>query len=68
MSYTLINPATEESMETIEHLDARQTDEAIDRAVKAQEKWAALAPSDRAMLLRRFASAVDADNENLAQL
>jgi acyl-CoA reductase-like NAD-dependent aldehyde dehydrogenase len=55
-------------METIEHLDARQTDEAIDRAVKAQEKWAALAPSDRAMLLRRFASAVDADNENLAQL
>jgi len=55
-------------METIEHLDARQTDEAIEKAVKAQEKWAALAPSDRAMLLRRFASAVDADNENLAQL
>ena len=68
MSYTLINPATEESMETIEHLDAKQTDEAIEKAVKAQEKWAALAPSDRAMLLRRFASAVDADNENLAQL
>jgi acyl-CoA reductase-like NAD-dependent aldehyde dehydrogenase len=55
-------------METIEHLDARQTDEAIDRAVKAQEKWAALTPSDRAMLLRRFASAVDSDIENLAQL
>jgi acyl-CoA reductase-like NAD-dependent aldehyde dehydrogenase len=55
-------------METIEHLDAKQTDEAIEKAVKAQEKWAALAPSDRAMLLRRFASAVDADNENLAQL
>jgi acyl-CoA reductase-like NAD-dependent aldehyde dehydrogenase len=55
-------------METIEHLDVGQTDEAINRAVKAQEKWAALAPSDRATLLRRFALAVDADNENLAQL
>ncbi len=68
MSYTLINPSTEESMETIEHLDVGQTDEAINNAVKAQEKWAALAPSDRARLLRRFALAVDADNENLAQL
>ena len=68
MSYTLINPSTEESMETIEHLDVGQTDEAINKAVKAQEKWAALAPSDRATLLRRFALAVDADNENLAQL
>ena len=68
MSYTLINPATEEAMETIEHLDAKQTDEAINKAVKAQEKWAALAPADRAMLLRRFAAAVDSDIENLAQL
>jgi acyl-CoA reductase-like NAD-dependent aldehyde dehydrogenase len=68
LSYTLINPSTEESMETIEHLDVGQTDEAINKAVKAQEKWAALAPSDRATLLRRFALAVDADNENLAQL
>lgn len=68
MSYTLINPSTEELMETIEHLDVGQTDEAINKAVKAQEKWAALAPSDRATLLRRFALAVDADNENLAQL
>ena len=55
-------------METIEHLDVGQTDEAINKAVKAQEKWAALAPSDRATLLSRFALAVDADNENLAQL
>jgi acyl-CoA reductase-like NAD-dependent aldehyde dehydrogenase len=68
LSYTLINPSTEESMETIEHLDVGQTDEAINKAVKAQEKWAALAPSDRATLLRRFALAVDVDNENLAQL
>jgi acyl-CoA reductase-like NAD-dependent aldehyde dehydrogenase len=68
MSYTLINPTTEESMETIEHFSEAQTDEAIDRAQKAQLKWAALSPGDRAMLLRRFARRVDEDIETLAQL
>jgi acyl-CoA reductase-like NAD-dependent aldehyde dehydrogenase len=68
MSYTLINPTTEESMETIEHFSEAQTDEAIDRAQKAQVKWAALSPGDRAMLLRRFARRVDEDIETLAQL
>ena len=68
MSYTLINPTTEESMETIEHLDVGQTDQAIDRAEKAQQNWESLSPADRAKLLRRFAIAVDQDIENLAQL
>jgi len=68
MSHTLINPTTEESMETIEHFSEAQTDEAIDRAQKAQLKWAALSPGDRAMLLRRFARRVDEDIETLAQL
>jgi acyl-CoA reductase-like NAD-dependent aldehyde dehydrogenase len=68
MSYTLINPTTEESMETIEHFSEAQTDEAIDKAQKAQLKWAALSPGDRAMLLRRFARQVDEDIETLAQL
>ncbi len=31
MNYTLINPATEAAMETIEHLSVEQTDEAIAR-------------------------------------
>lgn len=68
MSYTLINPTTEEPMETIEHFSESQTDEAINRAEKAQLKWAALSPGDRAMLLRRFARRVDEDLETLAQL
>jgi len=55
-------------METIEHLDVGQTDEAIDRAVSAQQKWESLSPADRAKLLRRFAIAVDQDKENLAKL
>jgi len=68
MSYTLINPATEEQMETIAHADLGQTDAAIELAAKAQKKWAALNPSDRAMLLHRFAAAVDQNIEALAQL
>jgi acyl-CoA reductase-like NAD-dependent aldehyde dehydrogenase len=68
MSYTLINPATEEQMETIAHADLAQTDAAIELAAKAQKKWAALNPSDRAMLLHRFASTVDQNIEALAQL
>jgi acyl-CoA reductase-like NAD-dependent aldehyde dehydrogenase len=68
MSYTLINPATEELMETIAHADLAQTDAAIELAAKAQKKWAALNPSDRAMLLHRFAATVDQNIEALAQL
>jgi acyl-CoA reductase-like NAD-dependent aldehyde dehydrogenase len=68
MSYTLINPATEEQMETIAHADLGQTDAAIELASKAQKKWAALNPSDRAMLLHRFAATVDQNIEALAQL
>jgi betaine-aldehyde dehydrogenase len=55
-------------METIAHADLGQTDAAIELAAKAQKKWAALNPSDRAMLLHRFAATVDANIEALAQL
>lgn len=68
MSYTLINPATEEQMETIAHADLSQTDAAIELAAKAQKKWAGLNPSDRAMLLHKFAATVDQHIEELAQL
>jgi acyl-CoA reductase-like NAD-dependent aldehyde dehydrogenase len=68
MSYTLINPATEEQMETIAHADLGQTDAAIELASKAQTRWVALNPSDRAMLLHRFAATVDQNIEALAQL
>jgi len=68
MSYTLINPATEEAMETIEHYSVEQTDDAIARAQSAQKKWAALNPADRGAALKDFAAAVEADTENLAQL
>ena len=68
MSYQLVNPATGETMETIEHVDAEGTDVAIERAQRAQRDWFALAPVDRAKILRAFAEAVDSDIENLASL
>ncbi len=68
MSYTVINPATEEAMETVEHVDLEGVDAAVALATKAQKEWARLNPADRAAALRRFADAVDSDRETLAQL
>ncbi|MET3769449.1 acyl-CoA reductase-like NAD-dependent aldehyde dehydrogenase [Marisediminicola sp. UYEF4] len=65
---TLINPADETVIGTIEHSTIEQVDEAIARATLAQLGWAALAPADRAGALRRFASAVDGAIDNLAAL
>ncbi|HEY5385692.1 MAG TPA: aldehyde dehydrogenase family protein [Acidimicrobiales bacterium] len=62
------NPATGEVLTTIESLTAEQTDAAIVRAAAAFEEWRAVAPGDRARLLRRFAAAVDADIVQLAAL
>ena len=64
----LINPTDETVLESVELASVEQTDEAVARAVIAQRGWAALAPADRAGSLRRFAAAVDAHLEELAQL
>ena len=68
MSYTVINPATGETVTEVEHLDIDATDRAIAQAARAQKEWARVAPVDRARALRRFADAVDGDLERLAQL
>ena len=68
MSYQLVNPATAEAMETIEHTSLEQTDDAIAQAKSAQRHWAGLAPAERAEILRSFADAVAKDVENLAAL
>lgn len=68
MSYTLINPATGESMETIDHVTVDETDDAIERARVAQKEWASFTPAERGEALRRFARAVESDVETLAAL
>ncbi|MFB9463189.1 aldehyde dehydrogenase family protein [Streptomyces cinereospinus] len=62
------NPATEEIVATVPAASAADVDAAVVRAARAQERWAALAPGDRARLLRRFAATVDAHVEELARL
>ncbi|MDP3894283.1 aldehyde dehydrogenase [Nocardioides sp.] len=67
-TYDVINPATEEVVRTVDLAGTEETDAAIRRARAAFDDWRAVAPADRARLLRRFAAAVDADIEHLAQL
>jgi len=67
-TYDVINPATAQVVTTVDLLDREATDEAIARSRRAFGSWRQVAPGDRARLLRRFAEAVDADRENLAQL
>jgi len=67
-STTLINPADETVLRTIEHVSLEGVDDAIARAVVAQRAWIALAPVDRANALRRFAVAVGGAIEELAWL
>jgi len=68
MIHQVINPATEQVVTDVELLDVAQTDDAIARARKAFALWRQVGPGDRARLLRRFAEAVDADREHLAEL
>ena len=64
----VLNPATEEAVATVPATGAAEVDEAVVRAARAQTRWAALAPGDRARLLRRFAVVVDEHLEELARL
>lgn len=66
--HQVLNPATEEIVATVPATTAAGVDTAVTRAAAAQRTWAALAPADRARLLRRFAAAVDGRTEELARL
>jgi acyl-CoA reductase-like NAD-dependent aldehyde dehydrogenase len=69
MSVTeVINPATEAVVAEVPQNSAEETDAAIARAHRALPAWQAIAPADRARLLRRFAEAVDSDVDTLADL
>jgi acyl-CoA reductase-like NAD-dependent aldehyde dehydrogenase len=64
----VVNPATEELITTVAAATPAEVDAAVRRATAAQGAWAALAPGERARLLRRFAVVVDEHLEELAQL
>ncbi|WP_037356102.1 aldehyde dehydrogenase family protein [Amycolatopsis orientalis] len=67
-TFEVRNPATAEVVREVELTSEAETDAAIARAHAAFPAWRAVAPGDRARLLRRFADAVDADIEHLARL
>ncbi len=67
-TFDVVNPATEEVVETVELTSAERTDDAVARARTAYDTWRHVSPGDRGRLLRRFADAVDADLENLARI
>jgi acyl-CoA reductase-like NAD-dependent aldehyde dehydrogenase len=66
--FTVLNPATEQPVTAVTEADAEAADAAVARAAAAQREWSAVAPADRAALLRRFAAAVDAHTGELADL
>jgi len=67
-SYTVINPATEQPVREVELSTLEQADAAIERAAISHESWRAVAPGDRARLLRRFAEQIDSHVDELAAL
>ncbi len=67
-TYTVINPATAEPVTDVTLASVEETDALIERAHAAFPAWRAMAPGERATLLRRFAAVVDAHIEELAEI
>ena len=67
-TFTVVNPATEQAVVDVPLTDLAGTDAAISAAHEAFQSWRAVAPGERAALLRRFAAVVDAHVDELAEL
>nr|WP_245665139.1 aldehyde dehydrogenase family protein [Actinoplanes subtropicus] len=63
-----MNPATGTVFTSVPSLGLEETDAAIERARRAFPAWRAVAPGERARLLRRFAAVVDDHLDELADL
>jgi len=64
----VLNPANESVIADVPSMSAEQADAAIAAAERALPAWRAVAPADRARLLRQFANIVREHREELAQL
>jgi acyl-CoA reductase-like NAD-dependent aldehyde dehydrogenase len=67
VTLTVVNPATEEAIAELEQAGVEETDAAVARAKAAFPAWRAVAPPDRARLLRRLAALVEEHGEELAR-
>ena len=68
MSVTVINPATEETIATLEEAGVEETDAAVAGARAAFPAWRDVSPRDRGRLLRRLATLVEENGEELARI
>ena len=68
MAFQVINPATEEVIESVPMADAGEVDAAVARAAAAYDTWRHVAPGDRARLLRAFATKIDEHVDELADI
>jgi len=64
----VLNPATEEAIAELPSAGVEETDAAVAAAKAAFPAWRAVAPADRARLLRRLAALVEEHGEELALL
>ncbi|HEU4449516.1 MAG TPA: aldehyde dehydrogenase family protein [Gaiellaceae bacterium] len=64
----VVNPATEATIVELPEAGAAAADEAVARAKAAFPAWRAVAPADRARLLRRLAALVEEHGEELARI
>ena len=64
----VVNPATEETIAEVPSAGVEETDAAVARARAAFPTWRAVAPADRARLLRRLATLVEEQHEELSRL
>jgi betaine-aldehyde dehydrogenase len=64
----VLNPATEEPLAEVESAGVEETDAAVARAKAAFPAWRAVAPGDRARLLRRLAMLVEEHHEELSRI
>ncbi|HET7760699.1 MAG TPA: aldehyde dehydrogenase family protein [Gaiellaceae bacterium] len=68
MSVVVVNPATEEPIAELAEAGIEEAGAAVARAREAFPAWRAVAPADRARLLRRLATLVEEHGEELALL
>jgi acyl-CoA reductase-like NAD-dependent aldehyde dehydrogenase len=68
VTLTVLNPATEEPIAELQQAGVDETDEAVARAKEAFPAWRAVAPVDRARLLRGLATLVEEHGEELARI
>jgi len=68
VTLTVLNPATEKPIAELDQAGVEETDEAVSRARAVSPAWRAVAPADRARLLRRLAALVEEHTEELARI